>query len=214
MAKRPVFIPDFSKQNLSKEQMFEFIWSGGFAEVQKKKNIKALHEAAAKNGIKSILEVSTKSEEEIGQKLSAFNLKYQIGEKFYPLESVYQGSKVFEEGGPFKQVFELEPREARKFIRELNYDKLKAYELEGKTYPLTPFNAFYDWLYIRSLADHAKWIKSNVKHEAFTDIEFNPKKQFNCQARALAEYLSLLKKNKLSEAVSNFDVFQSMLSTI
>lgn len=214
MAKRPVFIPDFFNRSLFKEQMFEFIWSSGFAEIQKKKNIKALHEAAFKDGIVKILEISTKSDEEVGRRLSAFNLKYQLHEKAFPLESVYQGSKVFYEGGPFTEIFELEPREAKKFIRELNCGKLKEYELDGETYPLSPPNAFYDWLYIRSLVEHAEWIKYNIKYDAFTDIEYNPEKQFNCQARAFAGYLSLVKNNELEKAASNFDYFHSMFSTI
>lgn len=214
MASRPVFIPDFSDQNLFRELLVEFDWSGGFAEVQKKKSIKALHEAAIKKGLFKILEISSKSDQEIGRRLSAFSLKYHINGRAFPLESVYQGSKVFEKCGPFNEIFEYEPKEAKKFIRNLNCGKLKEYRLQGISYPLSPSNAFYDWLYIRSLIDHAEWIENNVKFEAFTDIEFNPAKQLNCQARSFAGYLSLLKKNKLSKASSNFDYFCSMLKLI
>jgi hypothetical protein len=84
------------------------------------------------------------------------------------LESVYQGSKLFEKGGPFPDIFSLSPRDAKHFIREKKCGQLIGFRLEGKTYPLSPKNAFYDWLYIRCLVDHADWIKNNVHYDAFT----------------------------------------------
>ena len=81
-------------------------------------------------------------------------------------------------------------------------------------YPLSPKNAFYDWLYIRALAKYSEWINRKVDYEAFTDIEFNPAKQVNCQARAFAEYLSLIARGKLQGAVSDFDYFSTMLSPV
>lgn len=214
MATRPVFLPSSDETQLVQEQFFEFPWASGFAEVQKKKNINALHAAARENGIYNILEISSKSSEEIGRKLSAFSLKINIGEKKYPLESVYQGSKVFENDGPFMEIFDFSPRDAKKFIQEKNLGNLVRFELEGKSYPLSPKNAFYDWLYIRSLEEYAEWISEKVHYEAFTDIEFNPAKQVNCQARAFAEYLSLIRQSKLSEAAHDFSTFANMIRTI
>lgn len=214
MATRPVFLPSSDGTQLVHERSFDFLWSSGFAEVQKKKNIDALHSAAREKGIHNILEISSKSSEKLGRKLSAFSLKIEIKGKKYPLESVYQGAKVFEQGGPFTEIFDLTPRDAKRFIRESNLGKLIRFELEGKSYPLSPMNAFYDWLYIRSLKDHADWINRNVHYEAFTDIEFNPAKQVNCQARAFAEYLTLLKQSKLSEATNSFWKFAEMIRTI
>lgn len=214
MAKRPIFLPDYSGQRIFQEQLIEFEWSSGFADIQKKKNIKALHKAAKEKGLTDILEISTKSDEIIGQRLSAFNLKYKIDEKSFPLESVYQGSKVFEKAGPFKEIFFYKPREAKKFTGELECGNLKSYSLQDKIYPLSPPNAFYDWLYIRSLESHADWIKQNVKFEAFSDIEFNPERQINCQARAFAGFLSLLKTGKLHNASKDFEYFSSTLNIL
>lgn len=212
MATRPVFLPNFDGPSLIQEREFDFPWAFGFAKVQKQKNINALHAAARKHDIPRILEISSKSTEKIGKRLSAFNLKFPFGTQKYPLESVYQGSKVFESGGPFTQVFDLAPKDAKRFMREQDCGKMIRFELEGKRYPLSPKNAFYDWLYIRSLADQPDWIIEHVeKYDAFTDIEFNPSKQFNCQARALAEYLSLHKRNKLQEATADFGAFSEML---
>lgn len=105
MASRPVFIPVYDDTSLVQERAFQFPWSPGFAESQKKKNVQALHAAAKKNGIGRVLEISSKSDEEVGRRLSAFSLKLEIGGQKYPLESLYQGSKVFETCGPFPEIF-------------------------------------------------------------------------------------------------------------
>src|SRR6266851_3119207 len=99
MAERPIFIPRPESDELVKEIFFQIKWHSGFAPVQKEKNIKALHEAAALQGYRNLLEISTKSENKRGQHLSAFYMKVQNpsgGE--IPLECAFQGSKVFECG--------------------------------------------------------------------------------------------------------------------
>ena len=183
-----------------------------FTNSEKEKH-NSLHSEAKRSGIKNILEISSKSDDEVGKRLSAFSLKLEIDGTKYPLECVYQGSKVFENCGPFPGLFELQPIEAKRFIRDKDCGRLKYFELEGIKYPPSPKNAFYDWLYIRCLKDHAQWISSNVLYDGFTDIEFNPAKQVNCQARAFAEYLSLLKQSKLQDAASNFEYFMSLLNS-
>lgn len=214
MARRPIFIPNYDDTFLVQERYFDFAWSSGFAASQKKKNVVALHVAAKRNGIERILEISSKSDEKVGRRLSAFSLKIEIEEAEYPLESVYQGSKVFDTCGPSPNIFDYEPREAKRYIRELNCGRLIGFELEGHRYPLSPKNAFYDWLYIRALAKHVDWINENVSYDAYTDIEFNPEKQVNCQARAFAEYKSLAKRTELEAAVEDFEYFASMLPLI
>lgn len=214
MATRPVFIPNLDGVLLAQERFFEFNWASGFAESQKKKNVVALHAAAKRTGIKNILEISSKSEDKVGRRLSAFSLKIELNGYDYPLESVYQGAKVFELRGPFPEIFDFEPREAKRFIRELSYGRLLGFELEGKRYPLSPKNAFYDWLYIRALAGHSAWIEDNIHYDGYTDIEFNPEKQVNCQARAFAEFKSLAARSKLDAAVTDFDYFASILPSI
>lgn len=214
MASRPVFLPTEEGPLLVKELHFDFPWASGFAEVQKKKNVVALHAAAHRAGIDDLLEISSKSEIEVGRKLSAFSLKIKIEGRDLPLESVYQGSKVFRETGPFPEIMELPPREAKRFIRENASGDLITFHLFGEEFPLSPKNAFYDWLYIRSLVAHSDWIRRKVHFEAFTDIEFNPQKQVNCQARAFAEYLSLQHRSMLERAADDFTYFASLLSPV
>ena len=37
------------------------------------------------------------------------------------------------------------------------------------------------------------------EHDAFTDIEFNPKKSFNCQARSCALFVALTMRSALDQ---------------
>lgn len=50
MAKRPIFLPANEIEHLVDEIQVEFKWNPGFAVVQKKKNIKAMHKEAKKKG--------------------------------------------------------------------------------------------------------------------------------------------------------------------
>ena len=211
MALRPVFIPVYHGPRLVEERPLSIPWASGFSATQKKKNVASLHHAAQENGLKRILEISSKSEKKVGRRLSAFSLKIDIGTTQYPLESVYQGCKVFGHHGPATHIFTLSPREAKRYMWPRNRDTLVGFCLSGKFYPASPKNAFYDWLYIRSLEKYADWIKDTVRYDAFTDIEFNPAKQVNCQARAFAEYVSLLSRGHLTEVAQDFDLFVALL---
>ena len=175
MAERPIFVPNPASDDLVKEIFLQLVWSPGFALVQKEKNIDALHKAAEAAGYKNILEVSTKSEHKRGQHLSAFHLKVKtkaLGE--VPLESAFQGSKVFEKGGPFVDLCEMEPKDAKKDLRLRESGKLIGFDFEGNEWPPEPKTAFYDWLYAGSLYPHRDWIRKLSFHDGFSDIEFNP----------------------------------------
>ncbi len=69
MAIRPVFIPKFEEGRLVEEVLFDFPWASGFAEIQKKMNILALHKKAKENGLNRVLEISTKSDKRVGRHL-------------------------------------------------------------------------------------------------------------------------------------------------
>ena len=68
-----------------------FDFNSGFSESQKKKNVVNMHKRIGEIKDYPILEVSTKSDNEFGKKLSAFNLKLDN----YALEVVFQASKRF-----------------------------------------------------------------------------------------------------------------------
>jgi hypothetical protein len=216
MAERPIFIPAPDSPTLVKELPMRLVWNPGFAPIQKKKNIVALHAAAAQAGYAPLLEVSTKSEEKIGQRLSAFSLKVhsdRFGEM--PLEAAFQGSKVFEHGGPYTDLYTVEDvRHAKRDPRLKDSGLLKGFEFENVSFPLEPKTAFYDWLYIGALYEHREWLRDHIfRYAGFTDIEFNPEKSINCQARSCALLVTLLKNEWLDEAVSSPEAFIRLLSS-
>ncbi len=179
------------------------------APVQKKKNVVELHEAAAGRGLTLILEVSSKSEKELGRKLSAFYLKMPFRNRVIPLECAFQGSKVFENGGPYTDLYDLDPREAKRDPRLKASGRLLKFRFDGKEYPLTPKTAFYDWLYLNAVYPHRDWLRRLDKCHGFSDIEFNPDKSVNCQARSVATFVSLQLRGLLDGAVASFDNFRA-----
>ena len=208
MAERPVFIPWTAGSRLVKELSFAFKWNAGFAVIQKKKNIQALHEAAATHGYSPLLEISTKSEELLGQRMSAFNLKVtmsEVGE--IPLECAFQGSKVFEHAGPFTDLYSVDPRSAKKDPRIRNSGRLVEFRFSGLVFPTEPKTAFYDWLYISALFPHREFLRCLEGYAGFTDIEFNPAKSINCQARSCAMLVAMMRKDILENAVQCPDSF-------
>lgn len=216
MAERPVFLPTSPGQYPHvEERCFSFVWNPGFAPVQKKKNISALHKAAATGGYSPLLEVSTKSGEKIGRHLSAFNLKVHSernGE--IPLECAFQGSKIFEGGGPFTDLYEVEARTAKRDRRLRTSGPLVRFEFEGVVFEPEPKTAFYDWLYIRAIYPHREWLERLHKYKGFTDIEFNPKKSFNCQAYSCALFVALMQRQQLDSAVSSKANYLALLAGI
>ena len=202
MAERPIFVPDEDAPGLVREIPFSIIWAGGFAPVQKKKNIKALHEAAADGGFPELLEISTKSDEKLGQRLSAFSLMFhseELGD--IPLECAYQGSKVFEHGGPYTDLYNVDVRTAKRDPRLRESGRIVGFLFDGFNFPLEPKTVFYDWLYINTILTHRDWLKRLEKYTGFTDIEFNPSKSINCQARSCALFVSLMQMDLLDESI-------------
>ena len=157
----------------------DFEWAGGFAVSQKKKNVARLHEALGGE----CLEVSTKSDVVIGTKLSAFNLKLDG----HTLENIFQSSKVFENGGPYRDLLNVSPKEANRDQRLKSSGNLKGFEYDNYLWALNPKTCFYDYLYCKAARNiEANELKQICNYEYFTDIEFNPAKSINTQARSVA----------------------------
>lgn len=182
MAERPAF---FIHQGSVVSGNYTFEWFPGFAVSQKQKSIENLHHAImeADAGAKP-LEISTKSKELLGMKLSAFRLKLNG----YALETVFQSSKVFENGGPYLDLLKVPPREAKRDERLRGSGELRAFHYQNEAFPLLPKTVFYDFLYIAAVKDSCTQdeIKAISDYNYFTDIEFHPAKSINTQARAAA----------------------------
>jgi len=212
MADRPIFIPRPNGFCLAEEISISFIWNKGMAPIQKRKNVVALHQAASVRGFSPLLEVSTKSENRLGQRLSAFNLKVEIDSNTsIPLECAYQGSKVFEQGGPFTDLYFFESRDAKRDSRLQTSGNLIGFSFQDIDFPIFPKTAFYDWLYIRAIFPHREYLNRLHSYAGFTDIEFNPEKSLNCQARSCATFVALDKNGLLSESMESLQAFIDIL---
>ncbi|WP_410510342.1 DUF5655 domain-containing protein [Methanosarcina hadiensis] len=215
MAQRPIFVPGLKKGSFVEKLNLNFKWYSGYSITQKQKSIESLHRSAAENNITPILEISTKSSEEIGRKLSAFNLFFEIetGVKI-SVESAYQGSKVFERGGPYRDFFTLSGKEIKKDKRLYNSGKLIGFDFNGIKWNLEPINLFYDWLYINALIQNPELFYELLKYKGFSDIEFNPQKSVNCQARSAALFVSIYKRNLIDKISKDKNEFLNLMKEI
>lgn len=202
MANRFVFLPTSpDAPALVDERLVEFKWVPGMAISQGTKSVLNLHTAAREQlGIKSLLEISTRSPNHLGISLSAFNLQIKCESAQVSVEVAYQSSKVFQGGGPYLDLLNGTSMEAKQDLRLKTSGDLLGFDFEGIRWPLTANPNFYDYLYILGLVNYQE--KERLfEYHAFTDIAFNQnaiqnsnKKSFNCQARSVAIYCSLLRR--------------------
>jgi hypothetical protein len=205
MAARPVFVPSDADGYLVDEVYVDFRWHPGLAPSQKKKNVVELHAAADRRGLAPLLEISSKSDEKVGKHLSAFNLRVDLDGRELPLENAFQGSKIFTDGGPYQDLYDAEPGDARRDPRVRNSGKIIAFRFGSTTYPSEPTTGFYDWLYLRALHTHASWLRDRTSmYAGYTDIEFNPERSINCQARSFALLKALDNRETLSQVAEDF----------
>lgn len=212
MAMRPVFAPG-KRKNEADVFMTEFVWNSGLSASQKRKNVTALHEAYMRRfPDRKVLEISSKSTEKLGVALSAFNLMKVVPSlgKSVPVECVFQGGKVFAAGGPYTDLYEAAPRDAKRDPRLKSSGMLRHFYYEGREFPLVPRTAFYNWIYINALMDNPELTAELATYDGFTDIEFNPDKGVNCQAEAAALYVTLLRKGVLNQC-RDFDTFIKLI---
>jgi hypothetical protein len=213
MAKRPLFLSTSNSQQFFKEVEIEFKFFNGFSLTQKAKSIVSLHQSANIQGIDNILEVSTKSSLAIGWALSAFNLMIDFdGDKKISLECAFQGSKIFEGEKQYKDIYLKSSLEAKKDARLKTSGAIIGFEFEGEYWDNEPKTAFYDWMYIKALyQNNPQTLDELCTYTAFSDIEFNPAKSINCQARTCAILVSLIKQQKIEEALSSKEKFIEMV---
>jgi hypothetical protein len=207
MAEKMVFHP--GEKSGYAEEIISFHYVQGLAFSQKQKNVDSLHHfiQLVHPGAR-ILEVSTKSREKIGVAASAFNLR--VGGSV--LESVFQSAKVFAGVGAFPEVAKMGAKEARDYVKEKSAGHpLVGFSYAGNDFPLEPKSFFYDWLYVNALVQSSLNLADYLAYDTFTDIEFNEKKQVNCQARSLAIMVSLKRKGLLEEALTSPTEFRRLV---
>lgn len=212
MANRPVFsVGDQYRAMYRHDVTFE--WFAGMSDAQKRRSIDSLHGAYARRYPDAqVLEISSKSRQELGVKLSAFNLTKFVPSlgRSIPVECVYQGGKVFSGGGPYTDLYGGLPIDAKRDPRLKESGVLMNFFYEGKKYPNWPMTAFYNWVWCSALLEHPELAEEIVRYDAFTDIAFNPNKGKNCQAEAAAVFVSLARRGLLDK-IADFDEFVKLL---
>jgi type I restriction enzyme M protein len=205
MATKMCFLVD--NKNVFEEKTITFTYIKGMAFSQKQKNVLSFHSSIQEQypDLK-ILEISTKSQNKLGVALSAFNLTIDG----YPVESVFQSSKVFADGAQFKFLKKYHPKEAKQFTSNLPNKTLRCFIYNDKEFPLEPKSLFHDYIYTKALQQNPNISNNLIAYDIFTDIEFNEKKQINSQARACAIYSYLLRNNSVDYYLSSPDIFKTL----
>ncbi|AKG34880.1 DarT1-associated NADAR antitoxin family protein [Paenibacillus durus] len=213
MANRPIFMASNSDGFVESIDL-AFDWYPGFSIKQKQKSVNSLHENFKKKYEKKrILEISSKSPTELGVSLSAFNLMIHTkNNKIFSVETAFQSSKVFENGGPYLDLLAATSREAKKDQRLKTSGRLICFQYFNRKWPLEPKTLFYDWLYINALALNHELSNQLLEYDSFSDIEFNPEKSINCQAKSAALYVSLHNLNLLEKALSSTEDYLDIFS--
>ena len=197
------------------EEPVEFTWHMGMSWQVRQRSSQSLRRSIlVKYPERKVIEVSTASDNyELGKQLSALNLTLQTelsdGITYeMPVENIFQGSKLYDgDGHPHTELFHRSPGDAKRFSKEMQANKrmVVGFEYNGIEFDTFPYSAFYDWVYINALHQHQDLATQILDYDTFTDIHFNQKVAysskgpFNCQARALAIYVSLYKTNELNE---------------
>ncbi|WP_043301086.1 DarT1-associated NADAR antitoxin family protein [Burkholderia paludis] len=215
MAQRPIFIPNPEGPSLVRTVDVEFEWFPGLSVTQKQRSIDALHAAGRQAaGVADILEISSKSRAQLGVALSAFNLGLRAPGRndTTSVECAFQGSKVFENGGPYTDMLAMSSLDAKRDRRLRDSGRLVAFRFMNEDWPLEPRTAFYDWLFITALMQHPERASRLCAYSAFTDIEFNPARSINCQAYSAALFVALHARGKLTASGLDRNAFLALLA--
>lgn len=148
------------------------------------------------------MDISTASNAEQGVVLSAFNLKFRSS----TLESFYQGSKIFENGRNYPEVYNMSSLDAKQYPALKKSGAIVGFTFDNVDYPAEPKSVFYDWLYVKAVLRNFGGGLDLYPINAFVDIQ-SPITSIACQARALAIYV-LLKQTDCFELVNDFEAFR------
>lgn len=210
--KKPVYEICLDGNCFFREILVEFDFYGRDSKESISHSIESLHKNYNKKNKQSkILEVSTKGND-LGKKLSAFNLSVPNAKNVkITVESLFQGSKVFEYGGPYQELYFEPSFIAKKDIRLKNSGDIIGFKYFSRFFENEPTTYFYDWLYINSLYLNKELIKEVIKYKTFSDIEFNNNKSKNCQAKSLALFVSLYCRGILEEVIADKELLKVIL---
>jgi len=156
-----------------------------------------------------VLEISTRSKVPFGKSLSPFNLQITLKSgKKVKVECAYQGSKVLEDGTQFENLYWGSPRDAA-LDKRIKGKRPVSFRFFGKEYPTQPKHCFFDFLYIISLIQRRDDVFQKLsQYDGFSDMFYSPRKDPNCQGRAAAKYVSLVKQGLIGEGTSSQEILE------
>ena len=82
------------------------------------------------------------------------------------------------------------------------------FDFEGEPWSSEPRTAFYDWLYLTALQANTNEARQLLSFRAFTDIEFNPKRSVNCQARSCALFVALTDLGDIAAVLADREAYR------
>ncbi len=209
MASRTIYISTCEFPYVQ-ELTIKFTWTNG----RKQQNIRALHDAVHQvNPNLHILEVSAASTCKEGAAVSPAQLMLEHDGHNLPVGAVYEASKVFENGGPYTDLLQMDFSKLRKDARLQKSGALTGYSYLGVTYLPEPLShTFFDWLYGQALCQNISKSKELLAYNAFSDIEavVDEKKPVNSPARAAAVFVGLSMADKRS-CYANYSDFEAQM---
>jgi len=230
MAKRPVFVMS-EEPPFYKEELVEFKWLRGRTLKVARENSRSLRDAALKKGVCVYVYEISRAGEDFSELSAFNLLVRVDDKREIPFEVVYQYAKLWEgepESVPLNSLPSSKQRvkksrAAKKEAKERGKDKkLVGFQInfgdgEKIDFPNKPADSFFNWLYIMALRQdcdrnrklHERLLRLIEAHDqqpiGFSDIFFAPHSKkvirYNCQARAVAQYLSIyrFRKEKVQE---------------
>ena len=82
--------------------------------------------------------------------------------------------------------------------------------VKNESWDISPSTMFYDYIYLSALKKREKLCEELMQFDTFTDIEFNPQKSINCQARTVAIFVTLNKYGLFDKFISDKELFKSI----
>jgi|LFRM01.1.fsa_nt_gb hypothetical protein len=212
MAKRLYFIAKPSYQGLIVEKTINFEYFRGQDPKQTEKSIESMQHAikAYESGGK-VLEVSKYSPSLLGKQLSSLNLEYENNEgRSYPVINIFESSKVFENGGPYRDLLHVDLKDLDEDPRLKESGRLLGFHFEDEPYSLEPRSLFFDYIYISALHQQKEIQEKLLEFDMISDVTYQMGKMFASSARACAYFISLKRTNKLESALESLDSFKKI----
>ena len=128
----------------------------------------------------------------------------------YPVYNIFESSKVFEFGGPYKGLIDADPNDLKDDLRLKESGRLLGFHFEDIPYSLSPRSLFFDYIYISALNENKALHEELCTFDMITDVTYQMGKMFASSARACAYFISLKKTNLIDVALESPESFKEI----